>query len=274
MDNYCRSVTLLSLKKPREFLSFVQMIAIMFFGRCIALHSYRLGRKTGIGWFLIAALAQSLHLSAASVDEGEMSPHVDWPVEFRGYALYGGEPRFSLRDLETGHAWWMKTGEERLGFRIEGFNAHEKTLLVSREGTSREIPLKEPEDHILMVRSSISSLSPINRKVYLLSERLIRASRSEATGRLVRDDRHVQKLREYLLTNPSVQDLHAFLPELGDAIDYDEFLKIDFPDVVNGRNKQNTPRWGIDRSLDLRDIEQLVATNPTKAELDSALQEK
>lgn len=221
----------------------------------------------GLAIFLSAAfLTHTLAASSAS--------EVQAPVEFRGYFTFGEQPSFGLRDLETGASWWMYLGQERFGFRLEGFNPQEAEITVTWNGQRAKIPLKESSaTGGLAVVSSIK-LSPIIQEVYERSEKLIKTTRSKKTGRMIKDHRKVEKLRSFLMQNPSVAELHNFLPEMDDSIDYDEFLKIEFPKGVQGRNKQNTARWGIDKSLDLNDIEELIASNPTKAKLDAALREK
>lgn len=196
------------------------------------------------------------------------------PIEFRGFLSFDNRASFSLRDLETGSSWWMQLGQERFGVRLEQFNQEEIEITVSWQGQRTTIPLKEFSNSSGLAVVSSIELSPIIQEVYDLSEKLIKTSRSKESGRLVRDQRKVEQLRSFLAQNPSVAELHDFLPELGDALDYKEFLKIDFPPVMKGRNKQNTPGWGVDKSLDLRDIEKLIASNPSKAALDAALQEK
>ncbi len=125
-----------------------------------------------------------------------------------------------------------------------------------------------------MVVVSRIELSPAIQKVYNLSEKLIKTTRSKESGRLIKDQRKVEKLRSFLAQNPSVAELHDFLPKLGEALDYDEFLKIEFPPVMKGRNEQNTPGWGVDTSLDLADIEQLIASNPSASQLEATLSQK
>lgn len=196
------------------------------------------------------------------------------PIEFRGFLSFGNRTSFSLRDLETGSSWWMHLGQERFGVRLEQFNQEEMEIIVSWQGQRTSISLKEFLNEGGMAVVSSIQLSPIVQEVYDLSEKLIKTARSKESGRLVRDQRKVEQLRSFLAQNPSVAEIHDFLPELGDALDYEEFLKIEFPPVMKGRNKQNTPRWGVDKSLDLADIEQLIASNPSASQLESALSQK
>jgi hypothetical protein len=237
--------------------------------------------KKGMARFSMVLLCAFSHTTSASNLSGpgdsqvrDGSTSATPPLEFRGYLQLDGRPSFSLRDMETGGSWWMRIGQERFGFRLEQFNPEQMEITVSWDGQRTSIPLNRTSNSNGLVVDSSIDLSPAIQKVYDLSEELIKTTRSETTNRLVKDHRKVEKLRGFLAQNPSVAELHDFLPELGDAFNYDEFLKIEFPPIMKGRNKQNTPRWGVDKSMDLADIEQLIASNPSAAQLESELSQK
>jgi hypothetical protein len=196
------------------------------------------------------------------------------PIEFRGYYIFDGTPSFSLRDVETGSSWWAHLGQERSGFQVEAFRPLEKKLIVSWNNQPHALVLKEFENSTRFVSLTSTSLSPINQKIYKMSEQLIKTTLSRETSRLVKDHREVKKLRSFLAQNPSVSALHDFLPELGEALDYEEFLEIEFPKVMKSRNEQNTPGWGIDKSVGLEEIEAMIARGASESEMNQLLAEK
>jgi hypothetical protein len=220
---------------------------------------------------VLSAHSQITDTASVLVTSAGVSDKLFIPLEFRGYYTFADITSFSLRDAETNRSWWVRLGQERAGVRVDAFDRSEKTITISWNGRIQRITLYEFENSSEMASWEGFTLSPINQKVYSLSEKLIKATPSNESGRLVWDHRKIKELRTFIAGNPSVSALHDFVPKLGDAVDYEEFLKIEFPEVMKGRNAQNTPRWGINRSLDIADIEQLIASKPSQAELDKAL---
>ncbi|WPJ94192.1 hypothetical protein SH580_12185 [Coraliomargarita algicola] len=196
------------------------------------------------------------------------------PVEFRGYYIINGTSYFSLRDMEMGGSWWAQIGQVRSGFKVEAFNPTKKELVISWNQQAHTLLLKEFENSRHFIALESMQISPLNQKVYEMSERLIQSTLSQETGRLVKDNRKVEQLRRFLAQNPSLSELNDFLPEMGDAINYDEFFKIEFPPIMTGRNKQNTPRWGIDKSVDLKEIESMIASGASTEDMNRLLTEK
>lgn len=123
-------------------------------------------------------------------------------------------------------------------------------------------------------RLAPAELSAINQQSLSRHTVLVKLQKSVETGRQVRDSRVQKCLELFLLTNPSVAAFHDFLPSIQDSLDFEELMKIDFPSVIEGRNKQDTARWGVDKFVDQSEIEEMLACNPTTAQMNALLREK
>lgn len=219
--------------------------------------------------------------SASSLCDAAVLPASSHPFELRGVFFYGSHRSFSLHDTETGASWWLPVGAARGELVVRSYDDLQSTLLLDWRGEAVSLKMKNglSAAHELALKysspaKSFDSLSEVNQRIYRQSDQLIRLARSASTGRVVRDQAKVQELRAFISTDPSATELLNFVPTLGDSVDYEEFLKIDFPKVMKSRNKQNTPGWGIDKSVGLEEIEAMIASGASESEMNQLLTDK
>jgi hypothetical protein len=83
---------------------------------------------------LLACLGATLSFASATRAEGETP-------QLRSVLIDGQAPMFSLADA-TGSGRWVKLGENFEGWKLESFDAAKQILVVSREGSTKELSLE------------------------------------------------------------------------------------------------------------------------------------
>ncbi|WP_269524774.1 hypothetical protein [Coraliomargarita parva] len=237
-----------------------------------SVRALRLGRRG----FMAIAFALTIQSCTCLLSHGDLlAARMDEPsfLEFRSYLKIGNEARFSIHDTETGTAYWLSEGQGRGRLHVDTFDPQAMELTVHFEKDAYTLKLVTPDRSSFSITTSVGEadkdLSPFNQKLLRTYMDLLKPTYSSESKRMLIDQRIATKLRAFILGNPSPTELTEFLyPTHQNDIDFKKFLELELPTGIESRNKSNTPGWEIKDSISLKDIEQLIASNPSTEELE------
>ena len=63
-------------------------------------------------------------------------------LEFTGILVTSQKTSFALTDTDTGKTIWSSVGQEIDGYQISGYDRSADVLMLTKDGTSRRLPLK------------------------------------------------------------------------------------------------------------------------------------
>lgn len=176
---------------------------------------------------------------------------------------------FSIHEPETGRATWLRMNQIRNGYYINHYDEKNLTVSIQMNKEVLRIPLNKSNDIALPIQFSPIELSTYNQRLYEHRNKLIlqQFSKSTSNQSIRKQKAEVAQitadLTNFLMTNPSAEALNERIGELGEKIDYAALMEIDPGPSVTSRNAQNTAGWGIKKSVDFKQLEQTLATNPS-----------
>lgn len=109
------------------------------------------------------ALALGLFALLAGLAPAQTSADKPLPL-LRGVLLDGSGTLFCLADL-TGAASWVKLGQVHEGWKLESFDAERQVLVVSRDGTRRELALESSQIKADAARATLADANELLDKM-------------------------------------------------------------------------------------------------------------
>jgi len=197
------------------------------------------------------------------------STHASPILELRGILQTDSNGwMFSIHQPQTGTATWLRMHQTRNGYFVDHYDETTQTATVQNGEEQIEITLVQADDFAFPIQFSVNQLSAHNRNLYEQHKHLIiqsspthssNAAKKEQINRL----RKITRLRNFLMSNPSLNAVNEHLGELGESVDYAALMKIPVIPGVESRNAQNTAGWGIKKNVDLKQLEESLRSNPS-----------